>query len=292
MWRSDGDGKPMIPDGDPEPLPLRPLWGNVSVNPSKANQEKEFMRAKECLEKQRVIKQGVAKYIKVWKSMMRRDALYAQEMSGYVAYWEHLYSEITGPLPRNQDVLQEGFWPITDWQQDHAASSQASTSTSGIPGMTPEDDLESFPFYGPAKERPRPNFNPFRDVLLGDFVLCRPSHKHHLPVWLNQALTCVDLREGPNYRTFTMEWWTSMKGSKKEGKRAVARECWTRRWSPELTLPQRISCTSVLFSHRVPSHRAKGPPKTHLIPEASVTMAMANLAAHGVGVDDDDEVED
>jgi hypothetical protein len=29
-----------------------------------------------------------------------------------------------------------------------------------------------------------------------------------------------------------------------------------------------------------------------LIPEASVTMAMANLAAHGVGVDDDDEVED
>jgi hypothetical protein len=65
-----------------------------------------------------------------------------------------------------------------------------------------------------------------------------------------------------------------------------------RQWSPELTLPQRISCTSVFFSHRVPSHRTKGPPKTHLILEASVTMAMANLAAHGVGVDDDDEVED
>jgi hypothetical protein len=48
----------------------------------------------------------------------------------------------------------------------------------------------------------------------------------------------------------------------------------------------------VFFSHRVPSHRTKGPPKTHLILEASVTMAMANLAAHGVGVDDDDEVED
>jgi hypothetical protein len=83
-----------------------------------------------------------------------------------------------------------------------------------------------------------------------------------------------------------------MKGSKKEGKRAVTRECWTRRWSPKLTLPQRISCTSMLFSHRLPSHRAKGPLKTHLIPEASVTMAMANLAAHGVGVDDDDEVEE
>jgi hypothetical protein len=48
----------------------------------------------------------------------------------------------------------------------------------------------------------------------------------------------------------------------------------------------------MLFSHRVPSHRAKGPPKTHLIPEASVTMAMANLVAHGVGIDNDDEVEE
>jgi hypothetical protein len=99
--------------------------------------------------------------------MMRRDALYVQEMSGYVAYWERLYSEITGPLPRNQDVLQESFWPIIDWQRDHAASSQASKSTSGIPGVIPEDDLEPFPFCRPAKERPRPNFNPFRDVLLG-----------------------------------------------------------------------------------------------------------------------------
>jgi hypothetical protein len=83
-----------------------------------------------------------------------------------------------------------------------------------------------------------------------------------------------------------------MKGSKKEGKRAVAREYWTRRWSPELTLPKRINCTSVLYSHHMPSHRAKGPPKTHLIPEVFVTMAMANLTAHDVGVDDDDEVED
>jgi hypothetical protein len=47
----DGDGKPMIPDGDPESLLLRLLWGNVSINPSKANHEKEFMRAEKCLEK-------------------------------------------------------------------------------------------------------------------------------------------------------------------------------------------------------------------------------------------------
>ena len=81
------------------------------------------MRAGECLDKQRVIKQGVAKFIEVWKSMMQRDALYAQEMSGYIVYWERLYSKIMGPLPRNHDILQEGFWLIIDWQQDHVASS-------------------------------------------------------------------------------------------------------------------------------------------------------------------------
>ena len=163
-------------------------------------------------------------------------------------------------------------------------------STSGILRLTLEDDPEPFPFCRPAKERPRPNFNPFKDILLGDFVLCRPSFKYHLPVWLGRALTCVNLQEGRNYGTFTMEWWTPMKSSKKEGKRAIARECWMRQWSLELTLSQKINYTSVLFSHRVPSHKAKRPPKTHLISKAS--MVIANLATHGVRVDNDDEVED
>jgi hypothetical protein len=47
--------------------------------------------------------------------MMQRDAMYAKKMSGYVVYWERLYSEITSPLPANQDILHEGFWPIMDW---------------------------------------------------------------------------------------------------------------------------------------------------------------------------------
>jgi hypothetical protein len=59
--------------------------------------------------------------------------------------------------------------------------------------------------------------------------------------------------------------------------------------SPKDQLYKHVFLSPRAFSS---SHRAKGPPKTHLIPEASVTMAMANLAAHGIGVDDDDEVED
>ena len=46
-----------------------------------------------------------------------------------------------------------------------------------------------------------------------------------------------------------------------------------------MTHPQRISLTTVLYSHKMPSHKDKEPPKTHLIPEASVAIALANLIA-------------
>jgi hypothetical protein len=51
--------------------------------------------------------------------------------------------------------------------------------------MMLEDDLKPFPFSGPTKDRLKTNFNPFRNVLLGDFVLFCPSHKHQLPIWLD-----------------------------------------------------------------------------------------------------------
>ena len=74
--------------------------------------------------------------------------------------------------------------------------------------------------------------------------------------------------------------------SKKEPKSLVARECWTRRWTPEVTHPQRINVTAMLYSHKMASLKDKGPPKTHLILEASTAMALANLATSGALVED------
>ena len=88
MWRQRDDGTPMLPKGVLDPVPLRPLWGNVVVDCTKKNQEKEVVRAGECLTKQSFIQQGIAKYIDVWKSMMARDAMYAKDMAAYVHYWE------------------------------------------------------------------------------------------------------------------------------------------------------------------------------------------------------------
>jgi hypothetical protein len=82
-----------------------------------------------------------------------------------------------------------------------------------------------------------------------------------------------------------------MKG-KREGKSALARECWTRRWEKELIFPEVIHCSIFLFSHGLPSHRKSGPPTRHVISEASATAAMATLAAHGVALDVEEDWED
>ena len=143
-------------------------------------------------------------------------------MSCFIDYWERIHREITGPLPFQPEKLQEGFWPISDWKRDHARNCSRGNDPTHSADLIPEDDPEPYPFCSSAKDKPRPNFNPYHDVLLRDFVLCRPSHNNHLLVWLGRALTCVDNTPSDNYGRFTVEWWTLMKG-KQEDKQALAR---------------------------------------------------------------------
>jgi hypothetical protein len=63
MWRADESGRPRIPEGDPDPVPYKPLWGEVEVNPAKRNAEKEMLRASESIEKKSFIINRNAKYI-------------------------------------------------------------------------------------------------------------------------------------------------------------------------------------------------------------------------------------
>ena len=55
MWHQNDDGTPILPEVVPSPVPLRPLWGNAVVDSTKKNQEKELVRAGECLTKQSFI---------------------------------------------------------------------------------------------------------------------------------------------------------------------------------------------------------------------------------------------
>ena len=168
--------------------------------------------------------------------MMERDAMYAKDMAGYVHYWERIHSEITGPAPLTLILLQEGFWPMTNWQRDHVCSMSSGVGHDVSPDTIPEDDPEPYPYCGLAKAQPKPCFNPYGDVFLGDFVLCRPNDGHRLPVWLGHAISTVELSTSSNYGTFVVEWWTPM-CSKNEPKSLITREYWTRRWTPKVTHP-------------------------------------------------------
>jgi hypothetical protein len=85
-----------------------------------------------------------------------------------------------------------------------------------MPNVSSKEDFKPCPFCNLAKYRPKPNFNPFRDILLKDIVFFYLSYKHHLPAWLGRVLTCTDLSNGPNYGIFIVEWWTPMKGFKRK----------------------------------------------------------------------------
>ena len=117
-----------------------------------------------------------------------------------------MYSKITGLVPPTPTSLQEGFWPITNLKQhDYACSMSSGVELDVSPDTVLEDDLEPYPYCGPAKSQPKPRFNLYQDVLLGDFVLCQPCDGYRLPVWLGCALSTIDLFTASNYGTFVVE---------------------------------------------------------------------------------------
>jgi hypothetical protein len=59
MWKTNANGKPMTHDGDFDRVPFKPLWGNVSINPMKANQEAQLIKASKSLKKYNFIKLGI-----------------------------------------------------------------------------------------------------------------------------------------------------------------------------------------------------------------------------------------
>ena len=111
-------------------------------------------------------------------------------------------------------------------------------------------------------------------------MLCWLCDGHCLPMWLGCALSIVNLMIDCNYRTFLVEWWIPM-CSNKEPKSFVAKEYWTRRWTLEVTHPKRVSVTTIFYFYRMPTHKDKRSPKTHLILAALTVMALANLTAVG-----------
>ena len=278
MWRQKEDGTPLVPiKVEPDPVRFRYLWGNEKVDERKRNKAKESARVEEVRQKRGFILDGISKFIDYWRSGMDRCFHYATGMQNVVRYWEGV-SSLLVPEPEQPPTLIEGFWPKTNWKRDHTGRVN-DLSCVGDQDISPEDEEEAYPYCGPADQRPGPQFNPYRDVLLNDWVYCQPADGDHLPIWMGRCLTCVvQNMESVDYGTFWVEWWTPIP-AKKESKANLARHCWKRPWRRDVTPHVRIHCSSVIYSERQSKRKDGEVPDTHRIKEDSATAAIANLEA-------------
>ena len=73
--------------------------------------------------------------------MMARDAMYANDIAGYVHYSKRLHSKITSHVLSTPTKLQEGFWQITNWQRDHTCNMFSGV---GLDVSIPKDDPEPY----------------------------------------------------------------------------------------------------------------------------------------------------
>lgn len=278
MWCDDGKGMPSLPVGDPKHVPYKFMWGEESVNANAKNHEKEVAKALEATTKRVFILKGIEKYIDVWEVGMARNNAYAQAMAGYVDYWKCILQELKKPIPSQPATLIEGFWPTTDWKRCHVTV--GIDTTIGEQDRTPEDE-EEVDYCGLAKDKPYPMFNPWRDILVGDFVLVRPDNKEDY-VWLAIALTIVDRdKTSPLYGQFRVQWWVPS-GKGRASKKSLYRDCWTKQWTKGISLAEYIHCGSVVYTER----GKRQDQTTHFIsPLAAERAIMALDAANTVDME-------
>lgn len=266
LWKEDGNGRPLLPTGDPLPVPFKRVWGDKVALPV-GNQDKAQEKVKKVLEKRSFIKTGLQKYIEFWEHGMTKCEGFAKQFGPYVDYWKVLLGELDKPLPTTPSRLMEGFWPST-----HNLGNVPVLQLVGTEGdTTPEDEVLE-PYCGPYNERPKHAFNPWRDVKEGSWVLLRPSDPDVYPVWLGRALTavCRDVAD-PNFENFLLQFWEPMNCARTPA--AKYKDCWSATWVPERSAPRWERYSSVLFA----SWSKLKSPATRKIPKVDRIAALANL---------------
>ena len=163
LWNKDSEGKPMLPIGSPNMLPIADY---VRDSPYVVN--------------------GIRDYLSFWEKWSQKkgkEALYTQFIEQVIEYWKDMIIELQKPT--NKCVGRYiGFWPKTE----------------GTHRMQQiEEELDEFEGYeewnnhycGPLRGRPKDVFKPHIDVRKGDFVLVRPGEPEY-PIWLGVAELDVD----------------------------------------------------------------------------------------------------
>lgn len=113
----------------------------------------------------------------------------------------------------------------------------------GDDDKTPEEEEVDYCIL--ARDQPNHMLNPWKDILVGDFVLVRINNEDD-HVWQARGLIVVDRDETPPFRgQFIMQWWVSS-AKARASKRSLYKDRWMKQWTKGLTLVEYIHCASLV----------------------------------------------
>ena len=191
MWKEDANGNLKLPLGELFPVQPNPIWG-CTLPPSTStsdNSEKDTAKLEAAKERKSHILKGLQKYINFWRIGISHNETYAKDMHSYVQYWEDILEELHQPTPRAPPSLLEGFWPNIDWTTSAPPLNGDRGKFHPMDIDVTFEDVIPKPYCGPKNKQPGYTYNPWCDVLVGDFVLVCPNDPLLFPIWMGRALT-------------------------------------------------------------------------------------------------------
>jgi hypothetical protein len=232
---------------------MKPVWGCESgLNPS-TNSEVTEEDAARSRESKQLIRAGLQRFVDIWKGGCHRSQAYRSRMEAYVQYWVDIITELrSDDPPQAPTTLVYGFWPTTQWTTAHPPPPPAPDEVRrqrDLANATPEDERPD-PWCGPLRRRPRPAFNPYRDALVGNFVLIRPNDTTIYPVWMGRVLApAVRDARSPHHGKCQIRYWRPARGSRVMTDRERYRRCWDVKWEHDGSddAVQWVDCTSILY---------------------------------------------
>lgn len=259
LWKRDANGIPMLPTGNPSPLPLS-----------------------DTIKDQEYICQGIKKYIEWWTEGMNKkhaNLEFKEFIQPMIIYWENILKTLKDGISQRDTYLKDGFWPRTRLMEDNVEAIMQE--------KLEEEDMVDEHYCGPINNKPKTSFKPHIDVKKDLFVLVRPSDENIYPIWLGVALTDVNKdNASTNHLKFLVQYWAPICRSNVSNEEERYRECWTKQWRCNLKDQERWEPASVV----VWSWRSRKNPKdikSIKIPSSAAQKAQANLSQDSTSCDDD-----
>jgi hypothetical protein len=75
------------------------------------------------MEKEKFISAGLSKYVDFWRVGIIQNSTYEMKMKPYVEYWDEILLHLSRPLPLQNAIFLEDFWPSSNWRSNYANAS-------------------------------------------------------------------------------------------------------------------------------------------------------------------------